>query len=697
MAKYLKLRELIFCPHWIISFVLALALSLVMTSEGNAQLSTGGMLRIVPILAASEKSAELRVTLRTGDDNLRGGRDNLDIGVIIDGSVRHWFRNVNAGQEWKNHTTHTVTLRDNSAFRAWAVDGLTLRTRSCSGISCDNWNLDSIRVTLQNRGITTEIHRSSSGMVHRFTGELPEHRFYWRGNFLQVTIWTWDDDLRGGDDNVNLSIVYADGRRERFRNVNNSGTWQDYLPQTVYLPLSSDYTSTGELIGDIGDPKAIGGLFVETTVSGGVSGDNWNIHRVRVYGQVGSDRIRLFDQRSSASRDSNVMVRITGDRRQQLFLFRPVAPSGPARISSFRPDPYGFNFSNVGFKDSFLLNIVEFGGLCGGMSYTALDYLYAGLSIPEQNFRPAPGTTLREYIYQRQRSSVTGGALDQWAELSINPGGRRDEEFFRWGLQFGSGRLGELIDNIDDGRAVPLGLRYCDEGDCSGDHMVVAYGYELGRYFGTLDSTVNDIKIYIYDPNHPDKETILSPDIATHTWQTNRGGRWQSYFVDEDYFGERRSPPSLIPYDDVIVLELLTGQDDLRKTDFGHPGGQFDVVLTTTAGQSHRFVNAYGGGSEEGLLSESTEYVALDISDLHSDFGAQLASVQIVTDFPGGIAGENWDLQQLGVRSQIGADDCILLDASDTRPYRFTGGRPHTRTYYVGAPTDCQDRFTWRE
>ena len=622
----------------------------------------------------------LQVTLRTGGDNLRGGNDNLDIGVIVDGQVKYWFRNVNRKQEWKNHTNHTVQLRANSAFNVQDVDGLTLRTSFGGGISGDNWNLDKVSVTRFSRGVSTSIYTSLPGLVHRFTGELPEHTLYWKGNFLQVTIWTGSDDLRGGGDNANLSIIYTDGHRQRFRNVNKNGTWQDNLAQTVYLPLPTGYRSLSNL-------DAIGGLFLETTVSGGVSGDNWNVNRIRIIGHVGHSRKTLYDQRG------NPLIRITGDRRQHLFNWKSIAPSGRV-MTSFNAENDGFNFSNA-FKESYAQSIVQNKGLCGGMSYTALDYHYAGRSIPSQNFRPAPGLALREYIYQRQVASLTGGSLDQWVELFVNPGGSRNNEFYRWGLQFGSGRLGELIDNIDAGRPVPLGVRSCS--GCSRDHQIVAYGYELGAYYGSLDNTVEDIKIYVYDPNHPDKELVLSPSPNERLWRTytadgkRTGSRWRTYFVDEDYFGSRRTPPSVPSYGDIILLELETGQDDLRRNDLGHGGSTFDVVLRTHSGKEHLFKNAYGNRPEMELLSKSVEFVPLDISRLDNDFKTALASVEIVTSFAGGLAGDNWDLNRLGVRSQIGTRDCILLRHQDTTPVRFTG-QTRSKRYALSLPTSCQDR-----
>ena len=93
------------------------------------------------------------------------------------------------------------------------------------------------------------------------------------------------------------------------------------------------------------------------------------------------------------------------------------------------------------------------------MSYTALDYYFAHASVPRQDFRPANGTPLQSYLYNRQVESIKSN-LDKWTELGLNPGGARNSEFFNWGLQAtNGGRLEELRSFLDNGTPVPLGCK----------------------------------------------------------------------------------------------------------------------------------------------------------------------------------------------------------------------------------------------
>jgi hypothetical protein len=99
------------------------------------------------------------------------------------------------------------------------------------------------------------------------------------------------------------------------------------------------------------------------------------------------------------------------------------------KMTSFKPGEHGFKFKN-NFKVSTQiagLNCV-FSGQCGDMVYTALDYFNTGQPIPKQDFRPAAGSPLANYIYDRQQTSLWEN-VDKWAELIDNPFGWRTDEF----------------------------------------------------------------------------------------------------------------------------------------------------------------------------------------------------------------------------------------------------------------------------
>ena len=211
-----------------------------------------------------------------------------------------------------------------------------------------------------------------------------------------------------------------------------------------------------------------------------------------------------------------------------------------SRRTTFNPSIHGFQFYND-FVSEFAG--IRFGGLCGGMCYSALDYFNNNIPIPTLNSTPANGTPLRTYIYNRQQNSTLDN-IDKWGELGVNPFGWRTGEFFNWGLQgFNGGRLEELRAEIDAGRPAPLGLFKGGNGGFANHHQVLAIGYDLGRYTGNLGQYKEELKIFIYDPNFPLRIMTLVPNLSNATYYYLEDTRcsWLTYFVDKRY--RVASPP----------------------------------------------------------------------------------------------------------------------------------------------------------
>ncbi|MDH3701346.1 MAG: hypothetical protein OEU46_08525 [Alphaproteobacteria bacterium] len=327
--------------------------------------------------------------------------------------------------------------------------------------------------------------------------------------------------------------------------------------------------------------------------------------------------------------------------------FYPELAVADAKMTNFKPSVHGFKFDN-GFVNNFISGIdVRTTGLCGGMSYTALDYFNKRVKHTNQDYRPAEHTKLRKYIYGRQVDSLKPN-LDKWAELGFNPGGARNSEFFNWGLQgTRGGRLQELKIYIDRGIPVPLGLQSCGRG-CSGNHQVVAIGYDLGRYKGDLKAYKEELKIYTYDPNFPGRKMTLVPDVRNkrYYYKNNPSSKWQAYFVDRKYRVKTplRYKPKNWPRDGrvhALVVGMRTGDDDLR-------GGRdnLDITVKILGGFTKTFRNVNHGAR---WVVGSSQWVELP-------FGAsvdptKIASVTLSTNFRGGVGGDNWDLQNLAIRA----------------------------------------------
>lgn len=347
-----------------------------------------------------------------------------------------------------------------------------------------------------------------------------------------------------------------------------------------------------------------------------------------------------------------------------------VSPAGgpTSGRTAFNPAVHGFKFANNFTVQTQIagFNGPTFSGLCGGMAYAALDYYHARMTIPQQNYMPAEGLPLQSYLYNRQLNSALPNA-DKWAEYGLNPFGSRNREFFNWGLQLGGGRLGELKSKIDRGEPVPLGLQACGgdcgcPGGCPGSHQVLAIGYDMGRYTGDLGANIEDVSIFIYDPNHPNQTMTLKPNVAgaMYSYLEAPEIRWRAYFTDMKY---SRSTPPVIPNNPTeLIATFHTGGDDLR-------GGNDNVhlVLLMRSGTTIRFDNV---NNMKRWVDNSTQTVS---RPLPATFRTEdVVGVRLETTF-GGWNSDNWNLDELTITVRLNGADRQLIYRNGTPLFRFTG------------------------
>ena len=308
---------------------------------------------------------------------------------------------------------------------------------------------------------------------------------------------------------------------------------------------------------------------------------------------------------------------------------------------------------------------VRTGGLCGGMSYAALDYYFARMPIPNQDYRPANRTVLQSYLYNREVDSLVSN-LDKWAEVGFNPGGARNGEFFNWGLQgTNGGRLEELRSFIDKGTPVVIDL----QGDGkTGNHQVVAIGYNMGRYKGDLKGYEGDLKITVYDPNYPLLTRTLVPDVQNQLYRYAEGGdeRWRTYFVDKNYHA--KVPPNLpnpiYPADGKLrelIFSFTTGADDLR-------GGNdnINLVIQLADGSKQIYPNINLSARWLPNYMENARIV-LSKPVLEKD----IRTFVLEDTFSGGYNSDNWDMQQLTVTGIGGGN--LSRKVYGVGSHRFTG------------------------
>lgn len=117
---------------------------------------------------------------------------------------------------------------------------------------------------------------------------------------IYLTFKTGGDDLRGGNDNVHVTVNYRDGSSQTFNNVNGGARWVDNYDEAVHLVLNRPVRKSDII-----------SFTLTTTFGGGFNGDNWNLDWFHA-GNGGNIEIVCANCHKEATFP---LVRFTGDRK----------------------------------------------------------------------------------------------------------------------------------------------------------------------------------------------------------------------------------------------------------------------------------------------------------------------------------------------------------------------------------------------
>jgi hypothetical protein len=285
------------------------------SAVGTAPTGTRGVLspQHIATMSAGCTVDQLQLTFRTGNDDLRGGQNNLNVEVhLADGSMQV-TNNVNHGANWANGSTNivSVSLRQPVAPNLiklirlvhLAQSGYTPPSSGAIGPSAtpagpvlapiyaaegvkseDNWDMAEFQAFGRGKGINVPIASFGS---HRFTGSYPSLDVNAppgvacpTGNVvskISFTFWTGNDDLRGGKDNLDITIHFTDGTTQSEPNVNHGDRWPDGSTKGAEVLLNRAVTI-----------DQIQSITLSDTFTGGSGGDNWNMNSMEAAAWVGS-------------------------------------------------------------------------------------------------------------------------------------------------------------------------------------------------------------------------------------------------------------------------------------------------------------------------------------------------------------------------------------------------------------------------
>lgn len=178
---------------------------------------------------------------------------------------------------------------------------------------------------------------------------------------LLLEVRTGGDDLRGGNDNLNVTLNFKTKPSQTINNVNRSARWINNYTETVPVRLTTPVP--------LSELKSV---TLTTTFGGGIGGDNWNMDAVRV----------LHNNQELVWRSSSPVKRFTGsDKAITLPLTVSTTADGKVRelIVEFltggddlRGGNDNINFT-ITYKDGYkqVINNLNKGAGLGGGSYKA--------------------------------------------------------------------------------------------------------------------------------------------------------------------------------------------------------------------------------------------------------------------------------------------------------------------------------------
>lgn len=184
----------------------------------------------------------IHVTIRTGDDDLRGQSEAFGV-VRLKGDRVHEF-SLNHKNGWGNQHVEHVT--NDLPAGTKLSDIVSFGLRHVSGkpdvfASYDNWNVDSVRVDYETRSGT--LFALKGKPLCRFTAEQPERYFFQDAEVaattpcehVRVTLVTGGDDLRGNSEAF-LAFQMSRGSPVEF-SLNHKAGWEGGGRYHLYLRL----------------------------------------------------------------------------------------------------------------------------------------------------------------------------------------------------------------------------------------------------------------------------------------------------------------------------------------------------------------------------------------------------------------------------------------------------------------------------
>lgn len=292
---------------------------------------------------------KLDVDFKTGADNLemKPFQEGLEIRIIIQNRADIILLNANNNQTWPNNSIKRVSIplpdditvneiKEIHVYRRQKLGGKPTTT-IFNIAEKDNWNVNKISCTarIKTDGVMKNFKFSyfmspsgSSNDLYRFTyegGNGSTEGQMFKGNLsyrspdifprggtntatnpvFRIETLTGGDDLRGGNDNLNILIRLRirPVRNIALNNINNGEKWDNFTERTITRTI----TAAPFTFDDIED------IVLRHTGGGGMAADNWYLDKLKITLTIAGETRVLIDKV-----DAPIHF-FTGDFRSKIF------------------------------------------------------------------------------------------------------------------------------------------------------------------------------------------------------------------------------------------------------------------------------------------------------------------------------------------------------------------------------------------
>jgi len=301
------------------------------------------------VVTAQQSGNKIDVDFKTGADNLemKPFQDGVEIRIIIQNRPDIILLNANKNQSWPSNSIKRVSLplpdditvneiKEIHIYRKQKLGGTPITT-IFNIAEKDNWNVNKISTTARIKvdGVFKTFKFAdfisplgSSNDLFRFIYEGGNGRTegqMFKGNLsyrfpdvfsrfptnttanpvFRIETLTGGDDLRGGNDNLNVLIrlKIRPVRNIAVNNINNRESWGNFTERNVTRTI----TAPPFTFNDIED------IVLRHTGGGGMGADNWYLDKLKITLTIAGETKVLIDQVGAP------IHYFTGDSRSKIF------------------------------------------------------------------------------------------------------------------------------------------------------------------------------------------------------------------------------------------------------------------------------------------------------------------------------------------------------------------------------------------